>query len=813
MKKPVRSLLTKPRIAALVVLLGVMALTAVLDGLARAAYVSDVRADTSARLDGLARTLSDVVARETASADTMAVFVELTGFDGLEIESTFPVFAAALVNEGTTIRSVQLAPGGILEFVYPVDGNAAAVGLDLMADPDRRENLLPSIESGNSVLQGPFELVQGGQALAVRHPVYRPGGGFWGFAAVILDWDEVTAITGFEAVPSSFVAGVRLPGDDRVIAGDPSAFEGDPLLRVVEVGATDTRWSIAMRPTAGWPARSDASGLIWAFGLTVASLAALLTYDVMRRPELVEAERAAAVADLERSEAMFLATFLHAGVGIVIGDISGRVVQTNPAFREIVGRPGADLVGTDLMDFITPEHRRDFEREMVSAYRRGSLATLDVRLAGLSKPRWGRIRVSAVPGAERLFVGIVEDITDRLAAEAALAESEDRFRRLYEQAPIAIQREDHSAAHREIQGLLVRGLDVRSWYAEDDRRLRSILARVLIKDLNPAAFELQAARLGSTVGPGPLVRHYTTNARDGFLNTLEAIAEGKTTLEYQVRTNRADGQLVHLDMKWQVPVIEGVPDYSNVMITLHDSTDLRNTERRLQEEIASKDRFLASVAHELRTPLTAVVGFAHELQDDSGIYTATERREFQKLISFHSSELANLIEDLLVWARADIGEVQVRPRSIDLGTCVADCIDAMPEIELSFDSASVAAFADPARVRQIVRNLISNAGRYGGPNARVEVRTVGDWSVIDVSDDGPELPEDRREAIFAPYARSEISPSLPGSIGLGLTVSRTLARLQGGELAFLREDDRNVFRVMLPQPVEAVAAVAHQFTV
>jgi signal transduction histidine kinase len=85
--------------------------------------------------------------------------------------------------------------------------------------------------------------------------------------------------------------------------------------------------------------------------------------------------------------------------------------------------------------------------------------------------------------------------------------------------------------------------------------------------------------------------------------------------------------------------------------------------------------------------------------------------------------------------------------------------------------------------------------------------------VIEVSDDGPELPEDRREAIFAPYARSEISPSIPGSIGLGLTVSSTLARLQGGELAFLREDDRNVFRVMLPQPVEAVAAVAHQFTV
>jgi signal transduction histidine kinase len=119
-------------------------------------------------------------------------------------------------------------------------------------------------------------------------------------------------------------------------------------------------------------------------------------------------------------------------------------------------------------------------------------------------------------------------------------------------------------------------------------------------------------------------------------------------------------------MKWQVPVVEGVPDYGNVMITLARQHRLRKAERRLQREIESKDRFLASVAHELRTPLTAVVGFAHESRTIPGSTRATERKEFQRLISFHSSELAHLIEDLLVWARADIGEVQV-PSPIDLG--------------------------------------------------------------------------------------------------------------------------------------------------
>ena len=806
-----RSFFSKPRLAAIVAFVCVLGVTAVLDGFARAAYRSDVTADTSSRLDGLARTMSDVIARETAAADTMAVFVELTAFDVGALGDTFPAFAAALMQEGRTIRSVQLAPDSILEFVYPVRGNEAAIGLDLMSDAGRRANLLPSIESGKTVMQGPFELVQGGQALAVRHPVYRPNGDFWGFAAVILNWPAVTELTGFDTIPSGFVAGVRLPGDDEVIAGDPTAFEGDPLVRSIAVGATDTTWTIAMRPAGGWPATADVTGLIWLFGSVVALLGAAIAHGAVRRPEWLEVERAVAVADLARSEATFQATFQHAGVGIVIGDIAGRIVSANPAFSNIVGRGGEHLAGAQLLDFVAEEHRRPFEREMIQAYRKGALAHIDVRVAGLSTPRWGRIRVTTIPGDERLFVGIVEDITDRLSAETALAESEERFRRLFEHAPIAIQREDHSAAKEEIDGLVARGIDIARWYMDDDRRLRSVLSRVMITDLNPAARQLQEERLGVGLGPGPLVRHYTVNARDGFIRTLQAIARGDTTLVYEVMTNRADGSMVHLDMKWQVPVVDGTPDYSNVMLSLHDSTDLRETERRLQDEVESKDRFLASVAHELRTPLTAVVGFAHELQDDSGIYDDDDRKEFQQLIAYHSSELAHLIEDLLVWARADIGEVQVRPAVIDLGAVVAGCIDAMPGVDLPVEwlSSHAVAYADASRVRQIVRNLVTNAVRYGGPDARITVGEAGDWAVIEVSDDGPDLPPEQREVIFAPYARAEMSASMPGSIGLGLTVSRTLARLQGGDLVFIRDRERNVFRITLPQTVEAVPAVAN----
>lgn len=801
--------LNRPRLAAFAVLSFVLALTAVLDGFARSAYESDIRAETSARLDGLARSMSDVIARETAAADTMAVFVELTGYDAGMLEHTFSAFAGSLMQEGSTIRSVQIAPDNVIDFVYPIEGNEEAVGLDLFADPDRKANLLPAIESGRSVMQGPFDLVQGGTGLAVRHPIYGPDGEFWGFAAVILDWPKVTELTGFHGLPAEYVAGVRLPGHDRVIAGVFQAFEGEPLLRTIRVGATDTVWTIAMRPASGWPVTADVTGLVWLFGTLIALLVAHVTYNAVKRPQLLEQERAYALDELALSEATFQATFQHAGVGIVIGDISGRVVRANPEFARIVGRESEQVEGAELLDFIAEDQRRPFEKEMIRAYRRGTLVNLDVRLACSSQSKWVRMRVSTIPGDGRLFVGIVEDITDRLIADRALADSEDRFRRLYEHAPIAIQREDHSAAKEAVDDLRARGIDIWTWFTADDRRLRDLLSRVMITDLNPAARHLQEARLGVGVGPGPLVRHYTENARDGFIRTLEAMADGETMLVYEVLTNTADGDLVHLDLKWQVPVVDGVPDYGNVMLSMHDSTRLRETERRLQQEVESKDRFLASVAHELRTPLTAVVGFAHELQDQSGVYGEAERREFQRLIAFHSSELAHLIEDLLVWARADIGEVQVRPARIDLGGCVAECIEAMPEVDVPVNvvSGNLTAHADASRVRQIIRNLITNAVRYGGPDVRASVVEHMDWAVVDVSDDGPELPVGQHETMFAPYARSEDIASMPGSIGLGLTVSRTLARLQGGDLAFVRADDRNVFRLTLPLSVEAAAAV------
>ena len=116
------------------------------------------------------------------------------------------------------------------------------------------------------------------------------------------------------------------------------------------------------------------------------------------------------------------------------------------------------------------------------------------------------------------------------------------------------------------------------------------------------------------------------------------------------------------------------------------------------------------------------------------------------------------------------------------------------------DLHPVTAVADPTRVRQIVRNLVTNALRYGGPVIWVSAGCEDDRAFIRVHDNGPGIPPDRHDQIFEPYESVHRSVGMPGSVGLGLTISRKRARLMGGDLTY-RIADGSLFELTLePAP-------------
>ena len=156
------------------------------------------------------------------------------------------------------------------------------------------------------------------------------------------------------------------------------------------------------------------------------------------------------------------------------------------------------------------------------------------------------------------------------------------------------------------------------------------------------------------------------------------------------------------------------PDGTSVL-TAYDITERAEARRRREGLVRAKDQFIAAVSHELRTPLAAVLGFAEEVHDSMSADDALQ--PMVGVIADQSAEMAAIIEDLLVVARSSFEDVPMAPKRIDLGgeaATVISTIGSRLDKQVETRLENVETLADPIRVRQIIRNQLTNADRYGG---------------------------------------------------------------------------------------------------
>ena len=241
----------------------------------------------------------------------------------------------------------------------------------------------------------------------------------------------------------------------------------------------------------------------------------------------------------------------------------------------------------------------------------------------------------------------------------------------------------------------------------------------------------------------------------------------------------------------------------HIVIQAVDTTEQHEAEERLNELLYARDQLIASVSHELRTPLTAVLGYASLLAEGASGPPPDGYSDMVKEIVDQGSDLVGIIEDLLVFAQSDADTLAVKKTRVDLAAQVRLVLEslktqaAVDGIEV-FDNGAEAV-ADPLRVRQVLRNLLSNANRYGGDEISVELRADSFDVVVVISDNGRGVPPADRQRIFEPYQRAKPEDGLTAAIGVGLTVSRRLARLMDGDLIYDYRDDRSIFELSLPR--------------
>lgn len=226
--------------------------------------------------------------------------------------------------------------------------------------------------------------------------------------------------------------------------------------------------------------------------------------------------------------------------------------------------------------------------------------------------------------------------------------------------------------------------------------------------------------------------------------------------------------------------------------------------RRLEKTGESKDRFLAGVGHELRTPLTAVVGYASILKATWPRLEADERAELVDILHQQTGEVASIVEDLLAASRLDTSDLTFSVGRVALVREVENSTSALAvppntKFEISIPE-EIDVMVDPGRLRQIMRNLVSNAFRYGGSKVTVGAERYGHQIVVSVCDNGNGIPTEEWESVFDAYYRSHNRAGQPDSVGLGLTVARRLARRMDGDLIYRMHGGESQFLLTLPTP-------------
>jgi PAS domain S-box-containing protein len=492
---------------------------------------------------------------------------------------------------------------------------------------------------------------------------------------------------------------------------------------------------------------------------------------------------------LRDAEERLRALFESDAIGVLFGDVDGRVLDANDAFLGLVGYSREDVrAGRLRWDAITPP-------EWLPADANG---IAEARARGACRPyekeyiRRDGSRVPVVIGyvllepERRQSAAFILDITERKRAEEALRASEERMRLFIEHAPASL--------------------------AMFDRQMRYVqVSRRWLDDYGLGGLDL-AGRSQYEVLPDVPARWKEVHRRGLGGEVVRADAD---------LFERADGSSQWL--RWEVrPWRDLGGEVAGIIIFTEDITALRQAEmevRTLNAELEERVRqrtaqvdavnreleaFSYSVSHDLRAPLRAIDGFARILEEDHAAGLGAEGRRVLGVVRDGVRRMEQLVEDLLAFSRA--GRRGLKQVDVDMGALVRAAFDEVAEegierVELHV-SRLEPAVGDPALLKQVWANLLSNALKFSRTRDKrvVEVACRKDDGrvVYWVRDNGVGFDERYKDKLFGVFQRLHSAGEFEGNgVGLAL-VQRIVARHGGSVFAEGRVDQGSTFGFWLP---------------
>lgn len=468
-------------------------------------------------------------------------------------------------------------------------------------------------------------------------------------------------------------------------------------------------------------------------------------------------ERRLAEAALLESELRFRTVFNQAAVGIVVTDLTGRFLQANQKFADILGYAIDELQACTFPELTHPLDRAYVKDRVRQLLREAAsdvvLEARCVRKDGTTIWSLNTITVEKAPGGRpERFIAIVEDITNRKQAEEAQA-----------RLVAVITSSDDSIISMTLDGIVTswnRGAERMYGYTAEEAIGKTTAALV------PADRPIEEPDLLERIRRGERVEHFETlrRAKDGTI----------------------------LDVSIAVSPIEDVRGrIIGASKITRDITQSKRAEADLREVDRRKDEFLATLAHELRNPLAPIRQAA--LISRAPGATEAQKQWSHDVISRQVHHMSLLLDDLLDISRITRGTLELRLETTELTNVIEAAVEtARPSIDAKRHAFAVLQpdkpvriVADPLRLAQVLSNLLTNAAKYTDPEGRIELRVdcVGRNVILTVKDSGIGIPAVSVDDVFAMFSQVKSTQDrTEGGLGIGLALAKGLVELHGGRI-------------------------------
>jgi PAS domain S-box-containing protein len=715
-----------------------------------------------AKLQAIHKSIEQSLKKNYVDALTLALSINDKG-----IPENFESVGKQILASDSNIDAVQLVPNGIIRYTYPLKGNEAAIGIDLLNNKKYRYEALKAIQTRKMYFAGPFELNQGGLGILGRLAIYK-NNQFWGFSAVIIRLNTLLEKPEIQNIDSSkyyfqfskinpitkketffLNAKTKLNPENAATSIIP---DGDWKLYLVDRKPYELVFPFILRAL---------------LALFLASLIGFLTTSFFKKPAELENLLRKQSDELLKNEIKFKSVFDQAAVGITYVDtVTGQLLEANKKYCDLLGYTEQEIKQKKIQSIVHPDDLKEsflnFEK-----LRKGIIREYTTERRHITKSNdiiWIRLTISPlweINTSPTNHIAIVEDVTERKLAEEAIFNSQQKIESLI----------------NTVDGIVWECNAKTLEFTFISKKVETILGYTSEEWINTPDF---------------WVNHIYHKDKDSTLKYCAEHTALNLNHDFEYRMIAKDGSIVWLRDIVNVIVENGeAKNLRGIMIDVTKNKeiekDLNNSFNLVSEQNKRLLNFSYIVSHNLRSHTSNISSIVDLIENSDSEEEKEEMIQLLKSVSDSLNEtMLNLNEVVNIQTNVDIvtEKLNLKQYIDNTLTILSDQIQLKGVKVISSIEKDIEIIYNPAYLESVLYNLISNAIRYSHPEKHpiihIDSYKEGKKTILKVSDNGIGIDLHKNgHKIFGMYKKFSTHKD---SKGIGLFITKNQIDAMGGSI-------------------------------